>query len=255
MEVIFHHHHNERVLEILFPEGWNVKESIDIQYVKNQWITQLKNWHSPYTCIFDFKDAQIKEEFIPDIERLFKFFQGFFMKKLIGFYEENSSFKEQISQLTFVTPVQGYDAALKLAGLGPKELGNRNLDDFRQCIVLENDFAHHIIEISFIRETHISTLEEIKILKDKLQNNLRQWHTPYFVVFNLAQCTISEDLKDAFTNLQRFLKSLFCMKIIGYAPKGKSYPFPTYRVRHQAMMNIEQTEFGSGSDASCSSRK
>ena len=57
--------------------------------------------------------------------------------------------------------------------------------------------------------------------------------------------------------MEKFLKSFFCKRIIGYAPKisKESYPFETFRSRHLAAAQLEHEGLQSGNVANCSTKK
>lgn len=248
----FENHFSARVLEILFPDGYKIKSEEDIAKLKNAWSAQLKSWHSPYTCLFDLRNFEIDESFIPQFEALIKFFKNFFMKKIIGFYEEGGN----VPTVTFEVHC-GYEKAISLTGLARGKGSIKKLGDLRSLIVIDNDFNAHVMEINFDQEVFFNTKEDIGILKSKLQNILMMWHTPYSILFNCINCTFSPEAKEEFAKVERFLKGFFCKKIAGYAPKNDkdSYPFEVFRSRHLAAGSLDNSGLESGEVANCSTRK
>jgi hypothetical protein len=205
---------------------------------------------------------------------MIKFFENFFMRKIVGFCDENSSFGEILSSRglmplssrgltagsieTFPFEViVGYENAIATTGLSKQGRLTRNLDDLRSRISIDNDFNAHVMEINFLSDTHFETKEDVDILKSKLKNILRMWHSPYSILINCVNCTFSEQAKIEFASLERFLKGFFCKKILGYAPKAdkQTYPFDMVRSRHLAAAQLENEGLQSGAVANCSTKK
>lgn len=253
LQVRFENHLGEKVVEIFFENGFACDSAASLEELKRHWSENLKKWHSPYTCIFDCRKLRIAPELEASFARLIKFFQNFFMRKIIGFVDENEN-------LTATVPfevVSGYENAVKQTGLSRSGGLTRNLSDLRSRIHIDNDFSAHVMEVSFLADTDFLTAQDVHTLKEKLQNILMLWHTPYSVVFNLTNCTFSEEGAQSFAKVERFLKSFFCKNIVGYAPKAakESYPFPVFRARHKAVGSLENEGLNSGDKANCSTRK
>lgn len=115
------------------------------------------------------------------------------MKKILGFSEspvESGAWPFEV--------VVGYEAALKQTGLGREGGLTRNLDDLRSRIAIDNDFNAHVMEISFLAPTHFDTASDVAMLKSKVTNILRQWHSPYSVLINCVNMTMSAEAFTAF---------------------------------------------------------
>lgn len=251
-EIEFENHFSARVIIIIFPNGYRVQSEEDIANIKNAWTKNLKSWHSPYTCLFDLRDFQISTELEQLFDKLIHFFKNFFMRKIIGFYDEKST----NINVKFDTVV-GIENASAQTGLSRGKGFEKNITDLRSKIQIDNDFNAHVMEINFLGDTKFLTSSDIHILKSKLQNILMLWHTPYSVMLNCVNCTFSEEAKNEFPKLERFLKGFFCKTVIGYAPKAnkESYPFPVFRSRHLAAASLEHNGLESGEIANCSTRK
>jgi hypothetical protein len=252
INVTFENHLSARVVEIQFPEGIKIATSEDVADLKSAWAENLKKWHSPYTCLFDCRNFQVDEPVRKDFERLVGFFKNFFMKTIIGFANEGA-----LPEWCPFEVVEGYDTAVSRTGLARGAGLTRNLDDLRSRIQIDNDFNAHVMEISFLAETELNSAADIQIMKSKLQNILKMWHSPYSVLFNCSNLQFSTEATQEFIRLEKFLKSFFCKKIIGYAPRGdkSSYPFATFRSRHLAAADLEHSGIQSGAQANCSTRK
>lgn len=251
MTIRIESHFAARVVEIFFDQGFYIKSAEDLAVLKAAWMAELKKWHSPYTCLFDVRNFKIDPEFLVSFEKMIKFFGQFYMKKIIGF----SDILENVTGLPFEV-VKGYEAASGQTGLGRDGGLKRNLDDLRSRIVIENDFNAHVMEISFLAATHLDTIADVETIKSKVKNILRQWHSPYSVLVNCVNLTLSDEAFKAFAGFERFLKSFFCKQMIGYAPKEnkEKYPFKTFRARHMAAAELEHSGLVSGEVANCSTK-
>jgi len=251
-EVEFENHFSARVVVIVFPIGYKVNSEQDLLEIKNAWTKNLKSWHSPYTCLFDLRNFKLNPELETSFDKLILFFKNFFMRKIIGFYDEKS---DKIN-VKFETVI-GIDTASAQTGLARGKGFEKNISDLRSKIQIDNDFNAHVMEINFLAETEFLKASDIAILKSKLQNILMLWHTPYSVMVNCVNCTFSEEAKIEFLKVEHFLKGFFCKTIVGYAPKGEkdSYPFPVVRSRHLAAASLENSGLESGEIANCTTRK
>lgn len=248
----FENHFSARVVEVFFPEGFAISSHDDLAFLKAEWTKNLKSWHSPYTCLFDLRNFTLSPELKDPFEKMLKFFSNFYMRKIIGFCHENSLIPEVNFQV-----IVGYDNAVIETGLAKGAGLKRDLESLRSRIQIDNDFNAHVMEIQFAAPTDFNSKEDILIFKDKVKNILRQWHSPYSILINCVNCTFSEEAKEEFFKVEKFLKSFFCKEIIGYAPKiaKDTYPFKMFRSRHLAAATLENSGIQSGAAANCSTRK
>jgi hypothetical protein len=241
-------------MEIHFPEGYRIASEEDLQELKRAWMQALRTWHSPYTLLFDARNFQVEEPFREPFQKLVTFFKGFFMKRLVGFTEPERTPPQGLPFPVF----ESYEAAAKETGLGREGGLKRDMGNLRDRIVFENDFTAHVMEVSFLAETHFETAADVDVLKSKLTNVLMQWHSPYSLVFNCANVSFSEEARAPFERLARFLKGFFCKTILGYSPRAdvprESYPFQTFRARHLAVAKLEHEGLVAGDVANCSTK-
>lgn len=251
-KIEFENHFSARVVEIFFPEGFSITTQEDLAYLKTAWTKNLKSWHSPYTCLFDLRNFNISEEMKPPFLKMLQLFSNFFMRKMIAFCDDKSNVPELNLQV-----IVGYENAVLETSLAKGAGLKRDLESLRSRIQIENDFNAHVMEIQFLAETELISKEDVQILKDKIKNILRQWHTPYNVLFNCINCSFSLEANEEFLKLEKFLKAFFCKQILGYAPKmlKETYPFKTYRSRHLAAAELENSGLQSGAVANCSTKK
>lgn len=251
----FENHFGPRVIEIFFDQGLKLLTQADLEELRSAWKANLKSWHSPYTCIFDCRNLEIAPELQSEFGRLIKFFGQFFMKKIVGFGLDAETI--DVNQKPPFDVYATYDEALEQTGLGKNGGLTRDLSSLRSRIQIDNDFGAHVMEISFIAPSHFENAQDVMLLKDKVKNILRQWHTPYSVIININNLTISAEAQNAFAAFERFLKGFFCQQIIGYGinlDETKSFPFKVYRSRHKAAAELEHQGLQSGNQANCSSR-
>lgn len=249
----FENHFSQRVIEIIFPNGISFDTADDLKILKQQWQNNLKSWHAPYTCIFDLRKININPNLVQDFLKLIQFFQRFHMKKIVGFKEESSNLPNGINFNVY----DSYELACQDTNLSTRAGLSRNLENLRERIVIDNDFHAHVMEISFLTNTKLASKEDVQILRSKIKNILRQWHTPYSILINCVNLTFSDEAKQSFSSLTCLLKGFFCKEIIGYSPieNKENYPFPTFRSRHVAAGRLESIGAHSGDVANCSTRK
>ena len=251
-KIRFENHLSARVVEILFPEGYEIATVEHLEFLKAAWSENLKKWHSPYTALFDVRQFRVAPDQKEAFERTIKFFKNFFMKKIVGFcleHETRTDFPFEV--------VPGYEAAALTTGLARGGGLVRDLADLRSRIQIDNDFNAHVMEVSFLAETFFETAADVEILRSKIQNILMMWHSAYSVLFNCVNMGFSAEGKLAFARTEKFLKAFFCKEIVGYANKFEkdTYPFKTYRGRHLAAGALEHSGIESGAVANCSTRE
>ncbi len=249
-KIIFENYFAKRVMEIKFPDGFSLQYKDDLDYLKAQWSQNLKMWHSPYTCLFDCRQFELSESMTEPFEKLLSFFSHFFMKKIVG-YSSGQPFKVPFEILG------EYNEAREHLGLDRVSGATKKLENLRDRIQIDNDFNAHVMEVQFLEETFLETTEDFAILKDKIKNNLRLWHTPFSILFDCRFLTLSSNTHQDMLSFERFLKGFFCKKVAGYSPKEskEKYPFETFRSRHAAAGVLENQGLQSGATANCASKK
>lgn len=249
----FENHLGPRVIEIFFDSGFAIRSKADLDQLKQAWTANLKKWHSPYTCVFDCRKFDVAPELQADFARMIAFFQNFFMKKIIGFSEDEAS---KPAHIPFEVVI-GYEAAIAQTSLGKNGGLSRDLTNLRSRIQIDNDFSAHVMEVSFLAPSHFDTPEDLRTLREKLQNILMLWHTPYSVVFNIENCSFGDSGRTGFGAIERFLKGFFCQTIVGYGPTStpEDYPFKVYRSRHKAVGTLTNQGLQTGSEANCATRR
>ncbi len=161
-------------------------------------------------------------------------------------------------ELAAVVPFDSYpdeDAAMDAIGLRARV--QREPGDFRSSIQFQNHFRQHVVELNFAGDTVIDSKEKVAILRSKMTNNLMHWHSAWSLLIDCSQLEIKAEVFEDFESMVKFLKGFFLKEIYGYQPKDKTftYPFKTYRARHNAAGRLEAEGLFSGEDANCNSRK
>ena len=251
MQLEFESNYRDKILYIRFSEPVSIESKTDVLKWRAQWTDALKSWHSPYKAMIDLTNIQtiadtdeVKEAFA----QMARFFKGFFLRKAAGFGKE---FGDLLPFETFSEEDQASQC------LGKRERKKVKPGDFRSAIQFENDFRQHVIELTFSDKVSITTSEQVIELKDKLTNNLMQWHSKWSLLIDCTNLeTVSPELEKDFERMFKFLTGFFMKQVIGYSPAGKDsvYPFKVYRSRHKSVAILEGEGLTSGDDANCSSR-
>jgi len=249
----FEHDYQQKVMTQRFVSPTTLDSAAAVQSWRSQWMKELSSWHSPYKVLVDCRELAIgpQPEVVKALDLMIKFFNGFFLRKVVGFgYRADAG----LEQLPFPVLITAEDAAVELGIRAPKD---RVATDFRSTIQLQNHFQQHSIELSFSEPVLISTKEQVQTLRSKLMNNLMQWHSKWSLIIDCANLEVAPEVTADIERLMTVLRGFFMKQAVGYSPKGakESYPFPVFRARHRAVAEIEGEGNFSGDDANCRSRK
>jgi hypothetical protein len=253
LQIEFEHDYQQKVMTQRFVGATVLDSTTVVQAWRSQWMKELSSWHSPYKVLVDCSELSVgaQPEVAKALDLMIKFFNGFFLRKVVGFgYRADAG----LEHLPFPVLVSSDEAAVELGIRAPKE---RVATDFRSTIQLQNHFQQHSIELSFSEPVAISTKEQVQALRSKIMNNLMQWHSKWSLIIDCANLEVSQDVAADFERLLTVLRGFFMKQAVGYSPSGakESYPFPVFRARHRAVAEIEGEGNFSGDDANCRSRK
>ena len=252
MQLEFESNYRDKILYMRFTEPTTISSKTDVLKWRAQWTDALKSWHSPYKAMIDLTNIQSiedTEEVKQAFSQMARFFKGFFLRKAAGFGKE---YGELLPFETFVEEKMAAD------NLGIRERKQVKPGDFRTAIQFENDFRQHVIELTFSDKVSITTTEQVVTLKEKLTNNLMQWHSKWSLLIDCTNLeTVDPKLEKDFERTFKFLRGFFMKKVIGYSPANKdsTYPFKVYRSRHKAVAELEGEGITSGDEADCLSKK
>lgn len=253
INIQFEHNYQQKVLFQRFLENSHCQTPVDVQNWRQLWTTELSSWHSPYKCLIDVTHLTIAEDqkTKSSIELMTRFFQGFFLRKIAA-YGLNSEHNHHL--LPFKVFHTKEEAEQELGVRLPQD---REAKDFRSNIVLQNFFQQHCIELSFLSPATLSKDEEVKVLKEKMTNNLMQWHSKWTLIVDCSNFTVGPTSFEPMSRMLKFFNGLFMKGVVGYNPIAPvdSYPFPVFRSRHKAVINIESEGRIGGDEAECRSRK
>jgi hypothetical protein len=250
MNIEFESDYRLKILYVRFEEGSRISCIEDVREFRRQWTLALKAWHSPYKALIDVSQLEISKELPDEAKRalniMFKFLKGLFLRDSVGFGKE-------FSELPFPTFTSRDEAEAKL---GVRKQGHVESTDFRSLLFLENHFKTHTVELSLRSPATIETQEQMKILKDKLTNNLMQWHSKWNLLIDCTHLQIDPSMDKQWASLHKYLNGFFLKKLIGYSPcqPDSTYPFDVYRSRHRAAAVLEAEGLTAGDDAQCRSR-
>lgn len=254
MQIEFESDYQKKVLIQKFGDGSSMTSKEDVQTWKSQWMNALSSWHSPYKCLIDCRELSIADsvELQTQLSRLFKLFEGFFLKKAVGISRDPLAFSRTFPIPFYATEEEASNALGIRANKTSKKAA-----DFRSSISFQNHFRQHTIELSFVEPVLIDSKSQLDTLKSKLTNNLMQWHSKWNLLVDCSNLEFKEDMIQEFESIKLFFQRFFMKNIIGYSPKRKDspYPFKTYRSRHKAAAELEAEGAFSGEEADCLSRK
>ena len=254
MKADFENNFQRKVMAITFPEPAVIASDKDVMEFRNQWMAALKSWHSPYKAIFDLSNLTVVSG-TPDepkvreaLVRLFKFLEGFFLRKVVGFGFDPAK-GHGLLPIEFAA---SEDEAREKVGLR-EALVRAAPGDFRSTIHLQNHFRQHTVELNFASPVLMESKDQVEILKSKLMNNLMQWHSKWNLLVDCANLEVSPGVLEVLSDLEKPLRGFFMKEWIGYSPKGDAaqYPFKTFRSRHNAVAKLEAEGLFSGDSAQC----
>ena len=211
----------------------------------------LTSWHSPYKALLNCENLQIddKDEIREEFGRLDSFLKGFFLRKAACFPAGNPG-----ATLLPWELCEDEDRAAAAVGIRlPKE--SAGAADFRGNIQLENHFQHHVMECSFRVPVRVDKKEQVETLKQKIMNNLMQWHSGWNLLIDCTHLEVDAAMQAPVENMLASFKPFFLKKAIGYSPirRGEPYPFKVHLSRHQAAGQLEAEGLISGDKAVCQS--
>ncbi len=237
----------------VFTEPTALEKVGDVNRWRSTWMQELKSWHSPYKCIVDCSNLKVvsSPEVTDALNRMIKFFEGLFLKTVVGFSEN----LDQVSSLPFET-VKTFEEAQAKAGVRGVRSPNAPVD-FRSNILIQNHFAQHVVELSFAEDAVVSSKEQMAAIKSKLTNNLMQWHSKWSLLIDCSKIEFDKSILPDWEPMNRYFTSFFMKACVGYSPKttAEDYPFKSYRSRHKAVAGLEAEGLFMGNDAHCRSSK
>lgn len=252
LQVKFENNYQLKYMTQTFVEPVHLTSPADVKKWRAQWMTALSSWHSPYKALIDCTNLKIDDtpEVIKAVEIMVKFFNGFFLRKVVGFSPE----AETMKHLPFEIFPNIEDASV---GLGIRTPKAATPGDFRSSIQFQNHFQQHVIELNFAEPVLINTREQVTVLKSKITNTLMQWHSKWSLMVDCTNLEIDPVVHPDLERMFKGLNGLFMKKVIGYSPKGakETYPFEVYRARHKAAAQLEHEGSFSGDAADCKSKK
>jgi hypothetical protein len=253
MSIEFEHNYQQKVMFQKFLPDSQLLTGQDVLEWRQQWTKELSSWHSPYKTLIDVSHLSLAtdEKIQTALELMVRFFKGFFLRK-ISAYGFDSHKNHQV--LPFQVFQTREEAELDLGVRLPK---GKEVGDFRSSITLQNFFQQHCVELSFLTPTIIENDQQVKILKEKMTNNLMQWHSKWTLIVDCSNLKIQPSSFDSINRMLKFFNGLFMKKVVGYNPSSgnESYPFPVFRSRHKAVVDIEGEGQTGGDEADCRSRK
>ncbi len=252
LQIKFEPNYQLKYMTQTFVEPVRLSTAADVQKWRSEWMKALSSWHSPYKALIDCTNLEVDDtpEVVKAIEIMVKFFNGFFLRKVVGF----SLNVAKLKHLPFEMFENIEDASI---GLGIRTPKAAVPGDFRSTIQFQNHFQQHVIELNFAEPVIINSSEQVTILKSKIMNTLMQWHSKWSLMIDCTNLEIDPVVHPDLQRMFKVLGGLFMKTVIGYSPKGvkETYPFQVYRARHKAAAELEHEGSFSGDAADCKSKK
>lgn len=252
MNIKFEHNYQLKYMTQSFSDPVKIETPADVLQWRKQWMAALSTWHSPYKALIDCSNLDVVNtpEVVKALEVMYKFFEGFFLRKAVAF----APHAENLKHLPFEVLPTVEEASVALGIRTPKAAVP---GDFRSSIQFQNHFQQHVIELNFAEPVIISTSEQVAVLKSKFMNTLMQWHSKWSLIVDCANLEIDPVIHPDLERMFKVLRGFFMKNVVGYSPKGakETYPFPVYRARHKAAAQLEHEGSFSGDAADCKSRK
>lgn len=255
MKLLTESDYRAKVLNISFEEAFTIATRDDITNLRTQWMKALQSWHSPYKALIDCKhlsiDSSNAEELTKAFAIMIKLLNGFFLRKAAGY---NLSDQQNHKLLPFEVFDTEADAR---SYLGIREAKINKNNDLRSQIQFDNHFRQNTIELSSLSKVIFDSSDKIVTLKDKLTNNLMQWHSSWNLIVDCANISFTKESHGDFERMSKFFKGFFLKNIVGYNYTGDktNFPFPVFKARHKAAASIVEQVQTSGDEANCRSRK
>jgi len=251
VKVHFEHDYQQKIMLQRFEENFIVKSAKDVQIWRTAWMQELKSWHSPYKVIIDCSNLSFEsnQETNEAAARMVKFFEGLFLRSIVGFGNDEAKQHDKLPFKVLKTFSEAQEAAGVRGLRDPRAPAN-----FRDTIQFQNHFAQHVIEMNFAEEVKIDSKEKINDIKNKLTNNLMQWHSKWSLLIDCTKVEFDPATTDPWKKMESFFRGLFLKEIVGYSPldqNRENYPFSTYRARHAAVAKLESEGHFMGNDAQC----
>ncbi len=251
MKLTFESNYQERVLFVCFAEPVVLQTREDVLQWKNEWLLALKTWHSPYKALVDCSNLTIATDSLQaDLARFFTLLKGLFLQKIVGI---GFAAAQGHGWLPFPVLAEEEEARVQLGIRGQRV---RLSEDFRSSIQFDNHFQTHAMELRFLDPVVIDSADKIQVLKDKLLNNLRLWHSHWNLLIDCQNLQVEAAQEAAWLRMTQFFQGFFLKEVVGYNQKpGQKLPFRGFRARHRAAAVLESEGAFSGAEANCQSRK
>jgi len=251
MKLRFEHDFQQKIMQQHFDEPYTIDSAAAVQKWRTAWMQELKSWHSPYKLIVNCSNLTLipTPETLDAMSRMFKFFEGLFMKSVVGY---GLAPTKGHGQLGFKI-VDSFEDAQREAGVRGLRSPNAPAD-FRDSIQFQNHFAQHVIEMSFNDDVVIDSKEKITAIKSKLTNNLMQWHSKWSLLVDCSRVSFDPLMNSEWAKVEAYFRGFFMKTMVGYSPRDpvrENYPFKTFKARHAAVAQLENEGHFMGNEAQC----
>ena len=85
-------HFNQHVMEVTFLAKAELDDLKKLAMFKSKVTNNLMQWHSAWSLLIDVTELEMSEDLFEHFDRAMKYFEGFFLKKVIGYGPSKSKF-------------------------------------------------------------------------------------------------------------------------------------------------------------------
>lgn len=115
----FDNHFKEQIMELSFLQDVVFDSSQKLSTLKAKLLNNLMFWHSSWNLLIDCSNLEVKEDFFDEFKKIESFFQGFFMKKIVGYQPKKRNIKypfvvtlSRHQAVTMIGSIKGNDGDL-----------------------------------------------------------------------------------------------------------------------------------------------
>lgn len=253
MHLTFEHDFQRKFMHQAFGSPTRLATETDVQGWRKAWMDELKAWHSPYSVLVDCTHLSVADDLsvTKALDLMVRFFKGLHLRRIEGFGLRS---EQGHSGLPFVVHS---DASTAYAAVGLRDRKAPMPTDFRSTVRIENHFKQQVVEMSFQSPVTVAAAE-IVVIKSKLLNALAQWHSPWSLLIDCGNLTLTAEAVAALEQAFQSFKGFHLKAVVGYGKPPTddpaTYPFKVFRARHKAAAELEPTGAFSGEAVRCRSQ-
>ena len=251
LKLDFQHDFQRKCMLQVFASGSVMNSKQQVTEWKQLWMKELASWHTPYKAMIDCQHLTLgtDQDLQLALAEMVEFLKKLFLRKVAGF---NYRPAQNHDLLPFPMFDELSEAEAELAIRHNKRTVG---GDLRSQVIIHNHFRQQVVELTFSEQFIVDSVDKLAVIKSKMTNNLMQWHSKWSLLIDCEHLSIVD--KKGFEQIIDFFKRYFLQKVVGYNRRGNSedYPFPAYRSKHKAALQLEGDTDVAGDEAHCRSQR